>query len=37
MDNLGLPSIFLTGGMLIITGTALITLFLKGYGNPGQD
>lgn len=33
MDTLGLPSIFLTGGFLIITGTVLISLFLKGYGN----
>jgi MFS family permease len=31
MDSLGLPSIFLTGGFLIITGTALIYFFLKGY------
>jgi MFS family permease len=31
MDSLGLPSIFLTGGFLIITGTVLISFFLKGY------
>lgn len=36
MDHLGLPSIFLTGGMLIMTGTALLSLFLKDYGKPGQ-
>jgi MFS family permease len=32
MDTLGLPSIFLTGGFLIIVGTVLISFFLKGYG-----
>jgi MFS family permease len=41
MDTLGLPSIFITGGFLIITGTVLISLFLKGYGytkqGPVQD
>ena len=31
MDALGLESIFLTGGMLIIVGTGIIALFLKGY------
>jgi len=36
MDTLGLPSIFLTGGFLIITGTVLIAIFLKGYGNTKQ-
>jgi len=36
MDALGLPSIFITGGFLIITGTVLISLFLKGYGNTKQ-
>jgi len=36
MDTLGLPSIFITGGFLIITGTILISIFLKGYGNTKQ-
>ncbi len=31
MDTLGLRSIFLTGGILIIAGTGIIALFLKGY------
>ncbi|MBW2482561.1 MAG: MFS transporter [Deltaproteobacteria bacterium] len=31
MDTLGLGSIFLTGGILIIAGTGIIALFLKGY------
>jgi predicted MFS family arabinose efflux permease len=31
MDTLGLGSIFLTGGVLIIAGTGIIALFLKGY------
>ena len=37
MDTLGLPSIFLTGGFLIITGTVLISFFLKGYGDTKRD
>jgi DHA1 family multidrug resistance protein-like MFS transporter len=36
MDTLGLPSIFMTGGFLIIIGTVLISLFLKGYGKTTQ-
>ena len=32
MDTLGLSSIFLAGGVLIIAGTGIIVLFLKGYG-----
>ena len=32
MDSLGLTSIFVAGGMLIIIGTALIAVILKGYG-----
>ena len=31
MDSLGVASIFLVGGALIITGSALIYFFLKGY------
>jgi MFS family permease len=31
MDTLGLGSIFLAGGVLIIVGTGIIALFLKGY------
>ena len=37
MDTLGLPSIFLTGGFLIITGTVVISYFLKGYGDTKRD
>jgi MFS family permease len=32
MDTLDLGSIFLTGGILIIAGTGIIALILKGYG-----
>jgi hypothetical protein len=32
MDTLGLSSIFLAGGVLIVAGTGIIALFLKGYG-----
>ena len=31
MDSLGLPSIFFTGGIIILIGTALISYFLKDY------
>jgi len=31
MDSLGVSSIFLVGGILIITGTVLIYFFLRGY------
>jgi len=37
MDTLGLPVIFLTGGILITIGTVLISLFLKDYGNTQQS
>jgi len=37
MDTLGLPSIFMTGGFLIIIGTVLISFFLKDYGDTKQD
>ncbi len=33
MDHLGLTSIFAAGGILIIIGTALIAVVLKGHGN----
>ena len=32
MDSLGLASIFYAGGILVITGTVLIAIILKGYG-----
>jgi MFS family permease len=32
MDRLGVTSIFVAGGILIITGTGLIAVILKGYG-----
>ena len=32
MDSLGLASIFYAGGILVIIGTILIAIFLKGYG-----
>lgn len=32
MDSLGLTSIFVAGGILIIIGTVLISVILKGYG-----
>ena len=32
MDRLGLINIFYVGGILIIIGTILITVILKGYG-----
>jgi MFS family permease len=37
MDTLGLPSIFMTGGFLIIIGTVLISFFLKDYGDTQRD
>jgi len=37
MDTLGLPSIFMAGGFLIIIGTVLISFFLKDYGDTKQD
>jgi DHA1 family multidrug resistance protein-like MFS transporter len=32
MDTLGLTSIFVAGGILVIIGTAMIAVILKGYG-----
>ena len=32
MDTLGLPSIFIVGGFLIIAGTVVVSFFLKGDG-----
>ena len=32
MDSLGLTSIFYAGGVLVIIGTILIAIILKGYG-----
>jgi MFS family permease len=38
MDSLGLTRIFYAGGMLIIVGTALMAVILKGHGNdPGAS
>jgi len=37
MDTLGLPSIFMTGGFLIMIGTVLISFFLKDYGDTKRD
>jgi len=38
MDSLGLTRIFYAGGILIIIGTALIAVILKGHGNdPGAS
>ena len=37
MDTLGLPSIFMAGGFLIIIGTVLISFFLKDYGDTKRD
>ena len=37
MDTLGLPSIFMAGGFLIIIGTVLISFFLKDYGDTKQN
>jgi DHA1 family multidrug resistance protein-like MFS transporter len=38
MDRLGLSSLFYVGGILIIIGTALIAVVLKGHGNvPGTS
>ena len=37
MDTLGLPSIFMTGGFLIMIGTVLISFFLKNYGDTKRD
>jgi len=37
MDTLGLPSIFIFGGVLIVIGTALISMFLKGYRDANPE
>jgi hypothetical protein len=37
MDTLGLPSIFMAGGFLIMIGTVLISFFLKDYGDTKRD
>jgi MFS family permease len=37
MDRLGLTSIFYVGGILIIIGTALIAVVLKGHGNGARS
>ena len=38
MDSLGLTRIFYAGGILIIVGTALMAVILKGHGNaPGES
>lgn len=37
MDSLGVPSIFITGGVLTFTGTILIYFFLKSYVPTKQD
>jgi MFS family permease len=31
MDSLGVPSIFLTGGVLTVIGVLLVAFFLRGY------
>ena len=37
LDTLGLPSIFMAGGFLIMIGTVLISFFLKDYGDTKRD
>ena len=37
MDSLGVPSIFLTGGVLTIIGVLLVTFFLKGYSHSSRE
>jgi MFS family permease len=37
MDTLGVPSIFLTGGVLTIMGVLLVSFFLRGYASPTQE
>jgi MFS family permease len=37
MDRLGVPSIFLTGGVLTIIGVLLVSFFLRRYASPTQE
>jgi len=37
MDSLGLPSIFFAGGIMILIGTILIYVFLKGYSGNASE
>jgi MFS family permease len=37
MDSLGVPSIFITGGVLTIVGVLLLAFFLKGYSHTPQE
>jgi len=37
MDSLGLSSIFFAGGIMILIGTILIAVFLKGYGEGASE
>ncbi len=37
MDSLGVPSIFITGGILTIVGVLLLAFFLRGYSHSPQE
>jgi MFS family permease len=37
MDSLGVPSIFITGGVLTIIGVLLLAFFLRGYSHTAQE
>jgi MFS family permease len=37
MDSLGVPSIFLMGGVLTVIGVLLLSFFLRGYSPPSQE
>jgi MFS family permease len=37
MDRFGIPSIFLTGGILTIIGVLLVAFFLRGYTPSAQE
>jgi MFS family permease len=37
MDSLGVPSIFITGGVLTIAGVLLLAFFLRGYSHLPQE
>ncbi len=37
MDSLGVPSIFITGGVLTIIGVLLVAFFLRGYSHTAQE
>lgn len=37
MDSLGVPSIFITGGVLTIMGVLLLSFFLRGYSHTPQE